>query len=60
MTRGSQPRNTTEAPGIRWDDYQPSQPEANAAGTAIALISVCLGFFVIQTDSEMSVTSSRR
>ena len=66
MTRGSQPRSTTEPAAIRWPDHQPSRqparqparqpgrpsgrPEGATAGRAIALISVCLGFFVIQLD----------
>jgi MFS transporter, DHA2 family, methylenomycin A resistance protein len=47
VTRGSQPRNTTEPVGIPWEDVRPRDP---AGPTAFALISVCLGFFVIQLD----------
>jgi MFS transporter, DHA2 family, methylenomycin A resistance protein len=47
VTRGTQPRNTTEPVGIPWHDAHPQDPAGN---TAFALISVCLGFFVIQLD----------
>jgi MFS transporter, DHA2 family, methylenomycin A resistance protein len=50
VTRGSQPRSTTEPAGIRWEDTEPGNPERTSSGAAIALISVCLGFFVIQLD----------
>ena len=50
MTRGSQPRSTTETLGIRRDDTQPESAERTTGNAAIALISVCLGFFVIQLD----------
>ena len=59
MTRGSQPRSTSETVGIR-EEVRPEHTNDTTRGAAVALISVCLGFFVIQTDSEMSVTSSRR
>ena len=53
MTRGSQPRSTTETVSVR-RDARPEDPanhhEAATRGTALALISVCPGFFVIQLD----------
>jgi hypothetical protein len=52
VTRGSQPRSTTEPADVRWDNTHPAHPGQPAdparAPAAIALISVCLGFFVIQ------------
>jgi MFS transporter, DHA2 family, methylenomycin A resistance protein len=50
VTRGSQPRSTTETVGICWDHTHPEYTERTTGNTAIALISVCLGFFVIQLD----------
>jgi hypothetical protein len=49
MTRGIQPRSTTETLHTR--PARSSQRKDPAGGAAaIALISVCLGFFVIQLD----------
>jgi MFS transporter, DHA2 family, methylenomycin A resistance protein len=50
VTRGSQPRSTTEMTGIR--PREPADPESpqRPSHPAIALISICLGFFVIQLD----------
>jgi len=57
VTRGSQPRSTTEPAAIRWDTTRPAHPahpgqpaDPARATAAVALISVCLGFFVIQLD----------
>jgi DHA2 family methylenomycin A resistance protein-like MFS transporter len=47
VTRGSQPRSTTEPAAIRREHEQPGNTTRNSA---IALLSVCLGFFVIQLD----------
>jgi DHA2 family methylenomycin A resistance protein-like MFS transporter len=46
VTRGSQPSSTTEPAAIRRDDTDLKHPGNNA----LALLSVCLGFFVIQLD----------
>jgi len=50
VTRGSQPRSTTEPVRIHREDIEPENPERATRGATIALISVCLGFFVIQLD----------
>jgi len=57
VTRDSQPCSTTEPAAIRWDDTRPTHPthpgqaaDPARATAAVALISVCLGFFVIQLD----------
>jgi len=55
VTRGTQPRSTTETVSVRWDAHPEDpgnldHPEAAARGTALALTSVCPGFFVIQLD----------
>ncbi|HEV2252104.1 MAG TPA: MFS transporter, partial [Streptosporangiaceae bacterium] len=47
MTRGSQPRSTTEPAPSRRDHAEPGDTARNSV---IALFSVCLGFFVIQLD----------
>ena len=47
MTPGSQPRSTTEPAAGRRDHFQPADTTRNSK---IALLSVCLGFFVIQLD----------
>jgi MFS transporter, DHA2 family, methylenomycin A resistance protein len=46
VTRGTQPCSTTEPTAI----HRPGHPERATAGSVMALISVCLGFFVIQLD----------
>jgi hypothetical protein len=48
VTRGTQSRSITEPVGIRRDD---TEPERTPRDGVIALISVCLGFFVIQLDA---------
>ena len=50
MTRGSQPRSMTEPAAIRRDHAHLTEPEDTTSNSAIALLSVCLGFFVIQLD----------
>jgi MFS transporter, DHA2 family, methylenomycin A resistance protein len=48
VTRGSQPRSTAEPVHIGREDTEPAERASRNA--TIALISVCLGFFVIQLD----------
>jgi DHA2 family methylenomycin A resistance protein-like MFS transporter len=48
VTRGSQPRSTAEPVRIGREDTEPAERASRNA--TIALISVCLGFFVIQLD----------
>jgi DHA2 family methylenomycin A resistance protein-like MFS transporter len=48
VTRGSQPRSTTEPVRIGREATEPAERASRNA--TIALISVCLGFFVIQLD----------
>jgi DHA2 family methylenomycin A resistance protein-like MFS transporter len=50
VTRGSQPRSTAEPVATRRDHADLKDPEDTARNSTIALISVCLGFFVIQLD----------
>jgi MFS transporter, DHA2 family, methylenomycin A resistance protein len=45
VTRGTQPRSTTEMTGLRSET-----PSKSAASRSVALVSMCLGFFVIQLD----------
>jgi MFS transporter, DHA2 family, methylenomycin A resistance protein len=45
--RGSQPSSTAEPVGVRQEDAGNPEP---ARGATVALISACLGFFVIQLD----------
>jgi MFS transporter, DHA2 family, methylenomycin A resistance protein len=47
VTRGIQPRSTTEPAAGRRDHAQPTDTTRNSK---IALLSACLGFFVIQLD----------
>src|SRR5579872_492238 len=47
VTRGSQPRSTTEPAAIRREPVQPGNTTRNSA---LPILSVCLGFFVIQLD----------
>ena len=53
MTRGNQPRSTTGTLASRWDDLGQERSQERTSHTrtgrqAAALLSVCLGFFVIQ------------
>jgi len=50
VTRGSQPCSTTEPAASRRDHAQSTEPGNTTRNSAIALLSVCLGFFVIQLD----------
>ncbi len=50
MTRGSQPSCTTEPAVVRRDQPEAAAGPGTGRSSAIALLSVCLGFFVIQLD----------
>jgi MFS transporter, DHA2 family, methylenomycin A resistance protein len=50
VTRGSQPRSTTDMTGIRPCEPAGLESPQRPSHPAIALISICLGFFVIQLD----------
>ena len=50
MTRGTQPRSTTEPAASGRDHAQSTEPGNTTRDSAIALLSVCLGFFIIQLD----------
>jgi MFS family permease len=50
VTRGSQPSCTTEPAVVRHDEPERATGPDTGRSSAIALLSVCLGFFVIQLD----------
>ena len=57
MTRGSQPRTTTDPAAIRRDHAQPEETSRNGA---TALLSVCRGFFVIRSQRHLERRASGR